>query len=117
MAILGQYVAYCAIVSLVLVAILIEPSGAEEQEKRMDKRAINEDWKRGGQGSYISALENALGSMQRPRFGKRFSYDAPAEDGPFYNEKRGRSLMEMENALSSLQRPRFGRSMAEKSRR
>lgn len=90
----------------------------------MEKRsAMIDEWKRGGQANLL-AWENALGSMQRPRFGKRVPFDASEDDGTFYkydnyffdwkrlsklkffSEKRGRSLTEMENALSSLQRPR-----------
>jgi len=84
-------------------------------ELDLEKRSrMNDDWKRAPQAKYIQALENSLGSMQRPRFGKRFDpYDAISDDAAFYNEKRAKSLLDMENALSSMQRPRFGRSAVE----
>jgi len=91
---------------LLIAASLIVANAvpAAEFNHRMEKRSADD--KR--DDAFMNDLASALGSMQRPRFGKRFMYYGP-ESEQFNNEKKSNSFAELESALGSMQRPRFGR--------
>jgi len=106
----GKRYLYTVFACLFVVALLSDGTSANEErdEKRIAKRSVSfDDWKRAG--GYMNELESALGTMQRPRFGKRFLQDLGGDEYVLLNDKRGNGLMDLETALGSMQRPRFGR--------